>query len=385
MNQPLLEIHSLCISKNLPFVTYRLPQQDHCITYIQTTPGNGQWNSILDLSRETGFIMAPFDAGNGHPYLLIRPDLVVNGERIGMKQVRKVQSLAERPQPSWTGGYPVVTGRGHYMDQVNTIKSSISTGVFQKAVLSRIGIVEGSYFSLVPRLFQAVCRKHPNAFVYLFKSEANFWLGASPEPLLRVSEGRITTVSLAGTRPYAEKHMDINRWTVKEVLEQEYVTRYIHDVLHSFGIRDYRVTSPYVKKAGNLVHLRTDFSLGFEKINGRLWELVDALHPTPAVAGQPKDDAVRFIKNLEPHDREYYTGYLGPVSLNNEVDLFVNLRCMKITPEYLSLYVGGGITLDSDPSDEWDETRWKAESLLKILRIYIKNLDPVDAAQPTYY
>ena len=385
MNQPLLEIHNLCIPKNLPFVTYRLPQQDHCITYIQTTPGNGQWNSILDLSRETGFIMAPFDAGNGHPYLLIRPDLVVNGERIGMKQVRKVQSLAERPQPSWTGGYPVVTGRGHYMDQVNTIKSSISTGVFQKAVLSRIGIVEGSYFSLVPRLFQAVCRKHPNAFVYLFKSEANFWLGASPEPLLRVSEGRITTVSLAGTRPYAEKHMDINRWTVKEVLEQEYVTRYIHDVLHSFGIRDYRVTSPYVKKAGNLVHLRTDFSLGFEKINGRLWELVDALHPTPAVAGQPKDDAVRFIKNLEPHDREYYTGYLGPVSLNNEVDLFVNLRCMKITPEYLSLYVGGGITLDSDPSDEWDETRWKAESLLKILRIYIKNLDPVDAAQPTYY
>ena len=69
---------------------------------------------------------------------------------------------------------------------------------------------------------------------------------------------------------------------------------------------------------------------------------------------------------------------------DEEIDLFVNLRCMKITPGYLSLYVGGGITLDSDASDEWDETRLKAESLLKVMRTYIKNLDPADAAQPTY-
>jgi len=107
--------------------------------------------------------------------------------------------------------------------------------------------------------------------------------------------------------------------------------------------------------------------------------------PTPAVAGQPKEDAIQFIKELEPHDRDYYTGFLGPVAqAKGEIDLFVNLRCLKITPDYLSLYVGGGITLDSDPADEWNETRWKAESLLKILSTYIKDLSPTDAAQPTY-
>jgi isochorismate synthase len=328
--------------------------------------------------------MAPFDIRNGHPYMLVKPDLVLNGERITAEQIRMVEELKEREGPTWPGSYPVVTGRERYMDQVNVIKSSISTGAFQKAVLSRIRVIEGNYISLVPRLFQAICRRHPNAFGYLFKNDEHFWLGASPEPLLRLRDGRISTVSLAGTRPFAEKHMDVNRWTAKEVLEQEYVTRYIHDVLHAFGIRDYRVSSPYVKKAGNLVHLRTDFSLAFDKINDKIWELVDALHPTPAVAGQPKDDAINFIKNLEPHDRDYYTGFLGPVSHHQEIDLFVNLRCMKITPEYLSLYVGGGITLDSDPSDEWDETRWKAESLLKILRTYIKNLSPADAPQSTY-
>jgi isochorismate synthase len=120
-------------------------------------------------------------------------------------------------------------------------------------------------------------------------------------------------------------------------------------------------------------------------INGRLWELVEALHPTPAVAGQPKDEAIRYIKELEPHDREYYTGFLGPVTKDREMDLFVNLRCMKVTPEFLALYVGGGITLDSDPADEWEETRLKAESLLQILRTYIKNIELHHEAPSTYH
>jgi len=384
MNEGLIKIQNACISKNLPFVTFRKPQQEHSSTYIQTTPVDIQWKSIRDVSTHTGFIMAPFDGRNGHKYILIKPDLVLLENEISKEKVTQVDDLISRPLPAWNGEFPVATQKDPYMDQVKAIKSSISTGTFQKAVLSRIRVIKGDYIDLVPRLFQIICRKHPNAFVYLFKSDNHFWMGASPEPLLRFRDGKMSTVSLAGTRPYAEKNLDINRWTAKEVLEQEYVTRYIHDVLWAFHVKDYRVSSPYAKKAGNLVHLRTDFMFGLEKISSRLWEFVDAMHPTPAVAGQPKEDAISYIKKLEPHDRDYYTGFLGPVSQNQEIDLFVNLRCMKITPGYLSLYVGGGITLDSDPTDEWDETRWKAESLLKILSIYIKNLASADAAPSTY-
>lgn len=384
MNSKLHNIQSLCIEKNLPFVTFRLPQQDHTTTYVQTSPDRGRWDSLREMGEEKGFVMAPFDTRNGHPYIMITPDLVLRSDRLETGHVKQIEKLPVRIHRYEPGTDPVVTGREDYLDQVNEVKSSIATGSFQKAVLSRIRVINGNYVHLVPKLFQSICRRHPNAFVYLFRTEDQFWMGASPEPLLRLREGRITTVSLAGTRPYAEKHMNINKWTVKEVLEQEYVTRYIHDVFHSFGIRDYRVSSPYVKKAGNLLHLRTDFSVALDKVNGNMWELVEALHPTPAVAGQPKDEAIRFIKRLEPHDREYYTGFLGPVARDQEIDLFVNLRCLKITREYLALYVGGGITLDSDPSDEWDETRWKAESILKILRTYIKNLSPADATQPAY-
>ena len=384
MNQGLIKIHKDCISKNIPFVTYRLPLKEDSTTYIQTTPGQVEWKSIRDISCKKGFIMAPFDTRNGHRYILIKPDLCIEEGDISPDRIKTISSLKERPLPVWNGDAPVVTGRETYMEQVDAIKTSISNGAFQKAVLSRIKVIEGNHMDMVPKLFQRLCKMHPNAFVYLFKSDDNFWVGASPEPLLRLRDGKISTVSLAGTRPFAERHMDVNRWTVKEVLEQEYVTRYIHDVLRAFNVKDYRVSSPYVKKAGNLVHLRTDFFLDFEKIASRMWEFVEAMHPTPAVAGQPKEDAIQFIKNLEPHDRSYYTGFLGPVSEGEEIDLFVNLRCLKVTPGYLSLYVGGGITLDSDPADEWNETMWKAESLLKILRSYIKDLSNKDAAQPTY-
>ena len=371
MNKGLIAIHNICIAKNLPFVSFRLPQQTHSTTYIQSTPGNVEWSSIRDISDETGFLLAPFDTRNGHSYILIKPDLVFEEEEIDRELIRKVESLEPRPDPQWNGEAPVVTGREAYMEQVDAIKSCIANGAFQKAVLSRIRVVEGNHMEVIPRLYQTICRKHPNAFSYLFKSDEHFWLGASPEPLLRLRGGKISTVSLAGTRPYAEKHMNINKWTAKEVLEQEYVTRYIHDVLRAFGIKDYRISSPYVKKAGNLLHLRTDFSLDFDRLNGRLWEFVEAMHPTPAVAGQPKEDAITFIKNLEPHDRDYYTGFLGPLGIQGATDLFVNLRCMKITPEYISLYVGGGITLESDPAEEWIETRLKAVSLLKIMGSYM--------------
>jgi isochorismate synthase len=384
MNEALLKIHHAAISKNLPFVTFRLPQQEQSTTYIQTTAGHVNWDSIREIASHKGFIMAPFDSRNGHRTLFIRPDMILMGNQLTRKEMQQVEELPSRSRPVWNGNYPVVTGKETYIEQVKAIKSSISTGAFQKAVLSRIRVIEGNHTSIIPKLFQQICRRHPNAFVYLFKSDHHFWLGASPEPLLRLRNGNLSTVSLAGTRPYAEKHMDINRWTAKEVLEQEYVTRYIHDVLWAYHIRDYRVSSPYVKKAGNLVHLRTDFSFNVEKIAGRLWDFVDTMHPTPAVAGQPKEDAIRFIKNLEPHDRDYYTGFLGPVNQDVEIDLFVNLRCLKITPGYLSLYVGGGITLDSDPMDEWDETGWKVESLLKIIAPHIREQAPEHATKSTY-
>ena len=98
----------------------------------------------------------------------------------------------------------------------------------------------------------------------------------------------------------------------------------------------------------------------------KLRELVDALHPTPAVGGIPKKEALKFINSEEGYDREFYTGYLGPFSLNS-TELFVNLRCAEYSNQQLSFFVGAGITEESEPMMEWEETQRKAETLLAAL------------------
>ena len=81
----------------------------------------------------------------------------------------------------------------------------------------------------------------------------------------------------------------------------------------------------------------------------------------------PKERALTAIKKLEKHNREYYAGFLGILNMDEKIALYVNLRCMKIYHDYLALYVGGGITADSNPEEEWEETGIKAETLKSII------------------
>ena len=95
--------------------------------------------------------------------------------------------------------------------------------------------------------------------------------------------------------------------------------------------------------------------------------LTKLFHPTPAVCGLPQEKAFQFIQNTELHNRSYYTGFLGPVWLHEKLDLYVNLRCMQVFENYLALHLGGGITKDSEPQKEWQETCDKAQTLLAVL------------------
>ena len=97
-----------------------------------------------------------------------------------------------------------------------------------------------------------------------------------------------------------------------------------------------------------------------------VWEIVKALHPTPAVCGYPTEKAREFILANESYDRQYYTGFCGLVE-ENKLDLYVNLRCMQLKEGKAHLYVGGGITKDSNPESEFAETQHKAQTMLAVL------------------
>ncbi|UWX56132.1 chorismate-binding protein [Maribacter litopenaei] len=163
------------------------------------------------------------------------------------------------------------------------------------------------------------------------------------------------------------------------------VTDYILEALRG-KTTDLKIGNLETTMAGQLWHLRTKISGHFEL--GKLAELIKSLHPTPAVCGIPKEKAKTFILENEQYDRMFYTGYLGELNLRsgverntnprnkengvyrsilNSTELFVNLRCMKLDDPLATLFIGGGITSDSDPRKEWEETENKSKTILKVI------------------
>ncbi|MBC7426107.1 MAG: chorismate-binding protein, partial [Bacteroidia bacterium] len=111
--------------------------------------------------------------------------------------------------------------------------------------------------------------------------------------------------------------------------------------------------------------LYTEYNFEVDRLKSA--EITNMLHPTPAVCGYPFNEALDFIKENEGYNREFYSGYLGPVYNNGDRQLFVNLRCMRIYEEDMVLFAGGGINKGSDPEKEWTETENKMKTLLNCL------------------
>ncbi|MDG2331330.1 MAG: chorismate-binding protein [Flavobacteriales bacterium] len=227
-----------------------------------------------------------------------------------------------------------------------------------KIVLSRIKTIPVSLRA--DRLFHAFKNAYPNAFVYLINSpEFGTWIGATPEILLKRKFNQYTTIALAGTKPLIGN----TQWTSKEKNEQQLVTDFILDELKNLKIEASSV-GPTTVNAGNLQHICThlDFKTETERC-----KIINALHPTPAVCGLPPREAKEKIMTSELHSRELYTGFLGPINFDNKDHLYVNLRCLKANNKQLHIYAGGGITADSNPMDEWNETELKVQTLLGVI------------------
>lgn len=228
-----------------------------------------------------------------------------------------------------------------------------------KVVISRIVQQDLPEDFSLKEYFVELCKTYSHSFNYcLSQEDGTIWVGATPEVLISSNEDQFNIHSLAGSR-------DANNpfeWTLKEKEEQQFVTNEVKSTLDSRGI-DYKLEGPITVQAGNVEHLRSNFTLKTDKP----LELVDELHPTPAICGIPRKAALQFIKDHETHDRSLYTGIIGWKNRERTV-LYVNLRCAKIFKGVMECYVGGGITKDSDPLKEWEETKFKSQTLLSVLK-----------------
>jgi isochorismate synthase len=239
----------------------------------------------------------------------------------------------------------------------------INYNELKKVVVSREEEVILTSFDLLV-IFKKLLIKYINAFVYVwYHPKVGLWFGASPETLLSISDANFRTMSLAGTQVYKANEVV---WKKKEREEQQLVTSFIENQLESLS-NNLSIDKAETIKAGNLLHLRTSVK-GTLNTSSSIKELIRALHPTPAVCGLPRETAKKFIQQNENYKRTFYTGFLGELNIKNQYSsLFVNLRCMCIEGEIAIIYVGGGITKDSNAKKEWEETIAKSKTMKKVL------------------
>ena len=237
--------------------------------------------------------------------------------------------------------------------------SSIQESSLKKVVLATSLQYNGALNSPLS-YFKRILAKYINTFNYLlFHPDCGVWMGATPERLITMSGHRLQTMALAGTRTYGS-----GEWGNKEKEEQEFVVREIVNTLKQYTSRELiKYADTETIRAGHLEHLRTTIKaeLSISPIDS-----AQALHPTPAVGGVPKQMALEFIDLHEQLDRSLYSGFLGAVS-PEQTSLYVNLRCMSIQDYMATVYVGGGITEKSDPQNEWKEVLQKANTMGSIL------------------
>ncbi|CAI8269170.1 MAG: Salicylate biosynthesis isochorismate synthase [Bacteroidota bacterium] len=332
-------------AKQLPFVLFRLPQTQEIILYQQQDDTHHQTKTIT----ESGFVFVPFLAEASKTYIPNQIEKRITVPAYDFK-LGEVKSESEAQNKSY------------YMQLVAAAKNKIMSSDLKKVVISRQH--KQALSGAVATSFLKLTHAYPNAMVYFWSHpHTGDWMGATPETLLNIKQGVCKTMALAGTLPYIDDATPI--WTRKEVEEQQIVTDFIQTQLEQiFPKNNIQLSSTYSKRAGNLVHLCADFEMPLG--NATAIDVVRLLHPTPAVAGVPVKESLEFLNTHEKHSRKYYAGILGPIA-NNSVNLFVNLRCAALTADSMTLYVGGGITAQSDAETEWAESQQKAETLLRIL------------------
>ncbi|GAB4027671.1 isochorismate synthase [Spirosoma koreense] len=394
-------------SLGIPAALWRLPNQQSkhlIVSFDEVLP-----RVTVDLDElPAGFLLSPFDNfadGSGNDgidrparTLFLRADIQAVFSENAQPEFksttsqtadlfwRTLHTQAEQPAESLTST-PTITAlpdpdaQIQYTTGVAKAIEAMQQGTFCKVVLSRTKRIQFSDAPNPVTFFNKLCQAYPTAFVSVVSipERGQIWISATPERLVSTdADGIFRTAALAGTQSAFDQNGVPKRpseamWSQKEIEEQAIVCRYIISCFKKIRLREYLEEGPKSIVAGNLMHLGTQFTVDTQAVRypqlGTV--MLRLLHPTSAVCGTPRDAAFTFISQQEAHDREFYSGFLGPVNIHSTegtaTDIFVHIRCMKLEGKLATLYAGAGLTEDSVPEREWQETEMKCQTLLAVI------------------
>ena len=342
---PALELES--VAGEVPLLTVRM----------LVDPEGGEAESILTrLLTRTGRICRELEAGLGGDGSV---DPTGGGPR-----------AAPSPRVPFTRDE---TERAGWDVAVKDALAAISEGRVSKVVLARtLDLITERHLDpieVVHHLWQENCGSH----VFYFEPEEGCAIaGAAPETVTTVSDGRFHATAVAGTVARGETPRE-QKQLAKRLLasEKEGVEHRIalDDMVARLGPLAENIEAqpePHVLTLARLQHLETEIRARLPEGTSAL-TVLEALHPTPAVCGLPRDAALEFLDEVEPFERGWYAGPVGWFDLEGNGVFVPALRCAVVQDLRWRLFAGAGIVEGSDPGLEWDETSIKFEPMLRAL------------------
>ncbi len=315
-----------------------------------------------------GFVSTAFDGEGGR---IVVPARIL-GQRDGVTFETTIDGgiVRDVAGPAGPGEVVVVDGPvsgAEWRDRVAEASARIRTGALAKVVLARSVVATTENPVDLRWLALRLAEAYPDCWTYLVGP----LVGATPELLVRLRDGVAESRVLAGTVSRADDPVEdeaLAAWLVasaKDLSEHAYAVQSVTERLEPLG--ELQVTGPSLLTLPNVRHLATDVRVA---VTGRsVLDLAAALHPSAAVCGTPREDALALIAEIEGMDRGVYAGGVGWIDAAGDGEIGIALRCGVRTGEHeLVAFAGGGIMADSVPDAELAETDAKLRPVLGALR-----------------
>ena len=219
--------------------------------------------------------------------------------------------------------------------------------------------------------FKQLDEKYPNCTNFLLKSGDSIFFGSTPELLAEFSGNQFFTEALAGSIMRGINADEDNNLenelleSKKNKVEHDEVTNHIKSSLKNFLENIEIDENPVVKKFSNIQHLQTRIR-GKLKTDTDIFDIINSMFPTPAVCGIPKEKTLQLIREFEDFDRGLYSGLIGWFNCQGSGEFNVAIRSALINKNLMYAYAGCGIVEDSNPHEEYEETKLKLKPILSL-------------------
>jgi isochorismate synthase len=256
-----------------------------------------------------------------------------------------------------------------YRDAVAVATEVVRSEGFEKVVLARRREIKTENFFDVPNAIDRLRQDYPGCYTFAVARHSSIFLGATPEQLVKLDGKQVSTVCLAGSirrGETEEQDAELGQQLLashKDRHEHEICVRAIREALEPLCDELHVPDTPELMTVSNVHHLRTPVE-GHLNNGATLLQLVERLHPTPAVGGYPKEKALEFLRDNEGFNRGWYASPLGWIDSRGNGEFVVTLRSALIRGQKAHLFAGCGIVDESDPEQELAESEIKMRPML---------------------